>query len=286
MEDYQQYCQQGTKCVERMIKVNENVSLNVVSFSPANNSNYCPIVMLGGLATLIESFRPLLGELTKDCEVHYIETREKSSSQISGKAKFDIETVGLDIVSIIQTLELKENNYMLFGYSFGATVIIDSYCHLESKPQCMLLLSPTPTFNYPAWSLPIIRLAVPLYPLLKPTAKWYLRNFQINRKEDNEMYLISSRALDKADPQKLKSTILSVVNYIVWERLKLIQCPTLIVATSKDGLHVHEDIKRMENFIKKSDYIDLENNKRSHSAELAIIIRNYLAGKLTYDGIS
>jgi hypothetical protein len=43
--------------------------------------------------------------------------------------------------------------------------------------------------------------------VLKPTAKWYLRNFTINVKEDKEMYKYSSLALDNADPLKLRDTI-------------------------------------------------------------------------------
>ena len=90
------------------------------------------------------------------------------------------------------------------------------------------------------------------------------------------MYLFTSRALDRADPRKLKNSILDVAGYQVFDKLKYIDCATLIVDTSKDGLHKHEDVIRMVNSIKKSTYIDMENNKRTHGAELTTVIRNYV----------
>jgi hypothetical protein len=119
---------------------------------------------------------------------------------------------------------------------------------------------------------------MPVNGLLKPLAKWYIGNFYVNRKEDNEMYLISSRAIDNAEPRRLKKTILSIASYTVWDKLEFIDSPTLIVATSLDGLHVHDDVTRMASTIKGAKYIDLENNKRTHSPELAFVIRDYLDG--------
>lgn len=277
MEDYQQYCYPGTQCQTYMLRTEENVSLRVIHFCPGTPSPYPPLVMVVGLATVIESFKAIIVELTRDFDVYYVETREKSSSQLSGKVRFDMETVALDIVSVIKMLNLSTKPYVLFGYSYSVPVIIEAYHYLEVKPQCLLLLSPTPSFHYPSWSLFLIQFAVPLYGVLKPTAKWYIRNFVINRKEDHEMYLISSRVLDRADPWKLKSAILAVAGYKVWNKLDAIDCSTLIVDTSMDGMHRHEDIVRLARAIKQSTYIDLENNKRTHGAELVHVIRNYLS---------
>ena len=283
MEDYQQYCYHGTTCDAQMIDVDDSVSLRVIHFKPGEPSPYPPVVMIVGLATVIESFQGIVGELSKDFEIYHVETREKTSSKISKRVKFDIRTVAQDIVTIIKLLNFQPREYILFGYSFSASVIVEAYSQLELKPKCLLLLSPTPSFYYPAWSLLLIRFAVPLYWILKPTAKWYLRNFVINRKEDNDMYLFTSRALDQADPRKLKNTILSIAGYTVWDKLDSIDCAALIVDTSKDGIHIHEDIIRLATAIKKSKYIDMERNRRTHGAELVTEIRNYLNTLTSYE---
>jgi pimeloyl-ACP methyl ester carboxylesterase len=276
MEDYQQYCYPGTHCSEQMFKTDECVSLRVIHFKPIALSPYPPVVMVVGLATVIESFQDIIGELTRDFEVYYVETREKSSSRLSGKVKYDMKTVARDITSIINLLQLPVDQYILFGYSYSAAIIVEAYPYLKPKPICLLLLSPTPSFYYPRWSLAIIQVAVPFYGVLKPIAKWYLGNFVINRKEDNDMYLFTSRALDRADPRKLKNAILGVAGHTVWESLKSIDCSTLIVDTSSDGIHLHHDIMRMTNSIKRSTYIDMQNSKRTHGAELTIEIKDYL----------
>lgn len=278
MKDFQKYCYPGTHCSEQMVKTDESVCLRVIHFRPVSISPYPPLVMVVGLATYIESFKAIIGELTRDFEIYYIETREKSSSVLSRKVKFDMETVAQDIVKIIELFELSHHQYILFGYSYGATVIEEAYHHLESKPTCLLLLSPAPSFYYPRWSLPLIKIGVPFYKVIKPTAKWYLRNFVINRQEDNEMYLFTSHTLDQADPGKLKNSILAVAGHEFFDKLEYIDCPTLIIDTSRDGFHRYEDIKRMEKSIKVSTYIDLERTKRTHSPELGIVIRNYLNG--------
>jgi pimeloyl-ACP methyl ester carboxylesterase len=278
MEDYLQFCYPGTHSKAHMLQIDKNVCLRVIHFTPVTPSIYPPVVMVVGLATYIEGFQSIVAELTRDFEVYYIETREKSSSKLSGTVRFDMETIAGDIIFIIKVFRLNLRQYILFGYSYGATVLSEAYCHLESKPSCLLLLSPTPSFYYPRWSLPLIRIAVPFYKVIKPTAKWYLRNFVINRKEDNEMYLFTSHTLDRADPWKLKNAILAVAGHEFFEKLESIDSPTLIIDTSRDGFHRNEDIRKMVKSIKGSTYIDLETNKRTHSPEIGRVIRGYING--------
>ena len=82
--------------------------------------------MVVGLATVIESFQGIIGGLTRDFEVYYVETREKSSSRLLGKVKFDMETVAFDILSVLRFLELPFKKYILFGYSYSAAVIVEA----------------------------------------------------------------------------------------------------------------------------------------------------------------
>ena len=276
MKEYQQYSHPGTKSKECMFQTEENVRLQVIHFIPASKSIYPPVIMVAGLGTFIQSFKGIIKSMTKDFELFYVETREKVSSRLSGKINYDIKTVANDIVSIVKSLYPNLKGYILFGYSYGATVIAESYSNLSPKPSALLLLSPTPSFYYPKWSLPLIKIAPSLFWMIKPAAKWYLRNFVINQKEDKEMYGYTSYALDNCDPKKLSSAILAVAGYSIWDKLDMIDCSTLIVDTSKDGIHLHEDIVRMTTTIKNSTYIDLEVNKRTHGAELAVVIRDYL----------
>lgn len=84
---------------------------------------------------------------------------------------------------VVSCLGLKEQGYVLCGTSLSATAMVDCYNDFKSYPFCMVLLEPNAIFNYPKWSLFINR---------------------VNTKEDYEMYEINCRALDAADPYKLR----------------------------------------------------------------------------------
>jgi pimeloyl-ACP methyl ester carboxylesterase len=268
---------EGALSTVQMIQVANQVKLRVFSYSSAYETGNNAIVFVGGLSTMMESFKYIIHELTRDFPFHYIETRDHSSSQIDGKVQFDIKTSGLDIVKIVEFLRLEDEKYTLMGYSLGATIIADCFSCLKTKPQQMIFMEPTPVFHYPKWGLKLIKASLGLKSKpLKPFVKWYMRNFVIDKKADAEMVKISSNALDSADPEKLKKTILDVVDYTVWDKLETIACPVLILAASNDTFHVHAETIKMASLLKNCRYIDLENNQRSHSIEAAEVIREYV----------
>lgn len=258
-------------------QVTENVALRVLTFLSQGSKNNPAIVIVGGLATILESLQEIVRTLVRDHTVYYLETREKNSSMIRGETGFDIETMGRDIACIIEQLGLKKGKYALMGYSFGATAIADGYRFLTVRPLCVLFMEPTPVFHYPAWSLFLIRrMGKSCYCVLLLLAKWYLKNFLINKKEDFEMFMISVRALDHADPAKLRNSILAIANYEIWPKLEFVDCPVLVVGTSKDTLHLHDETDRMVKLLKNCTFIDLETNIRTHSAEMGKVIRKFI----------
>lgn len=268
------FCHEGAQCNEQMIRVDNRTKLRVISYAPAFPAENIDIVFVGGLSTVLDSFGQIIHELTRDFPFHYIETRDCSSSQIEGEGTFDIETSGRDIVAIIHKLGLKENGYVLMGYSLGATMIADGYRFLKTKPRQLILLEPTPVFHYPKLGLKVAKatLNFKVKPL-KPFVNWYIRNFVIDKKKDAEMVRISEKAIDSSDPIKLKKTILAISDYKVWDKLADIDRPILIIGASMDKFHVHHETMRMVSSLKNCNYIDLENNKRSHSTEAAHLIR-------------
>jgi pimeloyl-ACP methyl ester carboxylesterase len=278
IKDNSSCCPEGTASETRLFRINDLVALHAETFTPQVLHGNNAIVLVGGLATILDSLSAIVSELASDHIVHYIETREKSGSLIGGNVSFDVETMGEDTATIIGKLGLEEDKYLLMGYSLGATVIADCYRNLAAKPKCMILMEPTPVFHYPAWSLPLIRyLGLPLYKILIPLSKLYLRTFHINTREDAEMAVISFRSLDHADPRKLRNVILAIARYKLWDKLPFIDCPVLIVGTSKDQLHVKGETEQMARLLKRSSYTDLETNKRTHSPELGKVVREYEA---------
>lgn len=277
MTDYYKYCEGGVQCNETYVQVEENVRLRVLSFIPSYENKNVPVLIIGGLSTIVDSFGDVIRELSRVFPVYFIETRDRPTSKISGKVRFDIEIMAQDIIQIVNFLEIPDRKYAFVGYSFGASIVAQSFTELSSKPRCIIFMEPTPEFHYPAWGLFLIRwLGGWLYKILKPFAKWYLRHFYINTVEDNEMALISGKSLDNADPYKLRQSILAIAPYKVWSSLKQVSCPCLVVGTSKDRLHVPEDINKMVDTLGSCKYVDMETNLRTHSIEMGQLICSYI----------
>lgn len=275
------FCHEGGSCSEQMVQVDNYTKLRVISYSPAFPKGNTPIVFVGGLSTVLESFGHIIYQLTRDFPLHYIETRDHASSQIQGKGQFDIETSGHDIAVVLHKLELREHAYALMGYSLGVTIIADGFRHLKVKPRQMIFMEPTPVFHYPKWGIKMAKATRGLKTMpLKIFAKWYIRNFIIDKHADAEMVVISERAIDSCNPVKLKKTMVAIADYTLWDKLESIECPVLVVAATKDKFHSHDETMRMVSMLKNSSYIDLETNKRSHSVEAAQVIKEYLAQNL------
>lgn len=282
-DDGEQYCFENSVCTAQMLRLTDQVSLRLLCYTPANEAGNVPVVLITGLATEVKSFGNIIYEFSRDFPVYYIETRDKSSSFVHEKVRYDIESMGNDVAEIIRQLGFSSGKFVMVGYSFGAAVIAAGFRHFGAIPHSVVFIEPTPAFHYPKWSIKLIKwYGKPLYQFIMPFAKWYLRNIVINKKEDYEMATITSNSLSHANPDKLRNTVLAIAGYEVWDKLDSISCPALIIGTSKDRLHNREEIRRMVSSIKNSSYIDLENNLRTHSAETAKIIRTFIKnGKLT-----
>ena len=85
MVDFNEYCAPGTTFTEERISITEQVALRVINFSGPMEKKGPDLVFVAGWVSLIEGWKEILLEMTKDFRVIYIETREKISSQIRGR---------------------------------------------------------------------------------------------------------------------------------------------------------------------------------------------------------
>ncbi len=277
MDELKLYCAPRTGIKEEMIPVADNVSLRVISFTPAEDRKNPPVIFVAGWITLISAWKHVLMEMTKDFPVYYIETREKISSRVEGKVEYGVENIGKDIVTLISHFDLKEKQYILFGSSLGASAILNCCRFLDRDPQCLVLIGPNAVFRVPRFGKVIIRFFPPrLFLIIKPIVKWYLKTFRLDIKSDYEQYEKYCTNIDAADPWKLKKAIMKLWNWEGWDLLPAIEYPTLIAGASKDSLHEPENLKKMVSMLKNATYVDLETNKGTHSKEMVEQMRKYI----------
>jgi len=284
MENLKSICATGTTYKEEMISTSDQVSLRVITFSGPAERNKPDIVFVAGWVSLIEGWKEILSELTREYRVFYIESREKISSQIKGRVGFDVDSVGNDVVKIINHFGLKNDQYLLLGSSLGATAILDCYHKIPQKPKCLVLIGPNAEFRVPlTWKIIVKSFYPGLYKLIKPSVKWYLRTFRLNIETDYEQYEKYSRALDAGDPWKLKSAVLALAKYQVWDILSTVTCPTLLIGASKDKLHEPENLKRIVEMVSNAQYVDMETNKQTHSKPMITHLNTFIEQLTTTD---
>ena len=278
------YCAPGTKFTEKMVSVSDNVSLRVIEFHLQKSTTQPTILFIAGWISLMKGWKIVLREMTKDFNVIYVETREKISSKVNGKADFSVEAIASDLVKLVKIYKLKKDEYIMFGSSLGGTAILESYQDIASKPLCFALLGPNAVYRVPWWGKIIIRIFwIRLYPGFKQFIKWYLKNFRLDIESDQAQYEKYCNAVDSADPKKLKPGALALSKYKVWDILENINIPVLIIGASKDLLHEPENLIKMDKMLPNSTFIDMETNAYAHGSELVVEIRKYIASlKMKY----
>lgn len=277
-ESFSSYCADGAHYKTEFIEVSENVSLRLITFSPAKPSKKPPIVFVPGWVSQISGWLQVLLEMTREYTVYYIETREKISSIVDGNVDYSIEEMGKDVIKVIEQLELADKKYYLFGSSLGGTIILDLWRFLKTKPLSLILVGPNAEFRVPkSWHYIVSFFYPPLYKLLKPSVKWYLRTFRMNIQSDFAQYEKYSEALDSADPWKLKKAVLSVEKYKVWDLLSAINTSTLIFSASKDKLHEPENLQRIAHTMQNATIFDMETNSGTHSREMVYEMNSFLS---------
>jgi pimeloyl-ACP methyl ester carboxylesterase len=279
MENISTLVTPGTKIQESYIQTLPEVSLRVIDFQPSQPGNNPVVVFVAGWVTQIIAWKEVLQEMTRDFRVIYLETREKISSKIKGRAEFDVEAIGKDIVALVDHFQLPNNSYLLFGSSLGATAIVDCVRFLNRQALCLVLVGPNAHFRVPTLGMWIIRPFYPgLYLLIKPVVKWYLRTFRLDLEHDYAQYEKYCRSLDAADPFKLKPAVIALSTYQIWPYLSYVKCPSLIFGAEMDKLHEPENLHKIVRSLPDCSYIDLRTNQGTHSREVVEHLRKFLKG--------
>ncbi len=277
MEDLSLYASNNTIIQESYLQVQPEVQVRVIHFRLSKETNNPTVVFVAGWVTQIIAWKEVLQEMTKDFSVIYLETREKISSRIQGQVKFDVESIGKDIMEVVDHFNLQEKSYLLFGSSLGATAIVDAVRWLKQQPLCLVLVGPNAHFRVPRLGLWIIRAFYPgFYLIIKPVVKWYLRTFRLDVEHDYAQYQKYCRALDAADPWKLKPAVLALSTYEIWPYLPYVQCPTLIIGAEKDKLHEPDNLRKIVHSLPNCYYIDLETNQGTHSRKVVEHLRKFI----------
>ena len=173
------YCAAGATWQQELLKLSPSVSLHLITFSPTSEPEGDPVLFVPGWVSRLDSWGAALQELTATRTVYYLETREKTVSPIDPDETITVETIGDDILKVITILGLKDQEFILFGSSLGATAIFEACRHFQTKPKLIALVGPNAEFHIPGWGAIVVKLFRPSwYFAIKPWLKWYRIEFR------------------------------------------------------------------------------------------------------------
>ena len=275
--NYSDYCIQGTKIQTSYIKVSSCVQLFKIHFIPKKITKYPPIIFIPGWGSFIQGWKIVLREMSKDFEIYYIETREKSSAKHTKEQKISIQNIGDDISKAIQLNNLENKKFIALGSSMGATVILDALAENKLNPLVAVLIGPNIEFNIPWFLMGAIAL-IPnqLYAMIRPFAKWYMKRKYIDMESDSKQYHKYSYVLDNIHFGRTRRSALSFKKYSFKDKIDKIRKRILVFSGKKDILHNYEQTLDMVKRIENATLINLETNERTHSAEMVGEMRAYL----------
>ena len=264
---YSEYAPRGVEFQEKEVQVSDGVVLKVVDFKPSEEKG--PIVVfVAGWISLIRGWKEVLQELTPGHRVLYLETREKKSADLPDGPypDFSVHRMAKDIEEVVEKLVPEDKEFAFAGSSLGSTVVLD-YISMDVRQPCTaLLVGPVPQFNFPAWSMPIIRYCPPvLYMIVKPIIKLYLKYFRVDRKNEPEQIDKYYGTLDAAEPRRLKANACCLAEYSLWEKLPMVKAPVVVIGAKTDSLHGLESLEKIVELMPAGEMVIMESNKDAHS---------------------
>jgi hypothetical protein len=262
---------------ERYITVSDGSQIRVlITKAPKEKHNGFTFVLVAGWNTVVPGWDEVLLEVMKDFDVVYFESREKKSAIVKRRgAKFDIDRYSSDIQEVIEELEIDQKKMILFSSSFGT---INSAHGLGSKKfeaYVTYFVGPHHRLEVPRGAKYYMYLVPNSFLIVtRPIWKRWIRK---RKTEDPEQAAKYIRALEEAVIWKWRATAYANAwdDYIDFYGAFEGRC--FVVAMEKDKMHERDISIRIHEKMKNSTYIDLETNKRTHSAEMVKIVRQHLA---------
>ncbi len=279
VRNYSDFCDSAADWKEVYVPLATGVVLHTVTFTPKGLPDAPVIMFIPGLISIIENFRETLIELTRNHRVIYVETREKGTARTGKDHRFAVKDITADMVHFTEQEIDEEADYVMVGYSLGATVIAEAFSLLRHKPLSVILIQPNSSFPFKGIALFLARLARYIYRPVLPFVKWYMRTFMIDIKSDDEMYRINCRNLDTADPARLGAVVRQLSTYRMEGCLEQISVPAMVVVASRDRFHSHGEGTGIASLIPGAHCIDMEDNKRTHGPEMGRVICDFISSQ-------
>jgi pimeloyl-ACP methyl ester carboxylesterase len=263
-----------------MISVAPDVRLRFMRWTPTATTHERPIFFVAGWVSAVSGWKDLLRPLVKTRAVYYLETREKSSAEVSAGLTpddFSIPRMAADVLAAVAGLHLPVRDLVVVGSSLGATALVEAMKGGRLEPAGAFLIGPTCEFRYPPGGGAVVHLPAASYHLLKYLIIGYLRLFRVDAKKEPEQMQRYRDTLLSAKPERIKLSAMAAQRYLLWPGLESIGVPVGVAHAESDTLHSSQDIARLLTALPHARDIPCPSNKYMHSAALLPEVERFLA---------
>lgn len=260
----------GRVADEHWIEVESGVSIRVLVWDEEGvEPDSGTVVMVPGWGSLFEGWRPLVTEWVKSRHLIYIETREKASSKFDrriSKDDFSIERHSKDIATVLEALDVDQENIDWYSSSLGSTLLIDAFEKGDLGGRSSVLLAPNPDFKFPLWSRMIIYSPLPMVAFRKMVGfvAWV-----VNRRTKEEGQKVRyRRALLAQDVQRMLLSARWNLGYSLPRDLSKIEVPCAVMTAASDTLHDFDKVERIADSIPDCRMIKVPSNQYAHEPDV------------------
>ena len=186
------------------LTMSDSTQLRILrSCAPKETRNGYTLFMVAGWGSVVLGWEDVLLEAMKDFDIIYLETREKGSSKLARRTKNNLDRLSSDVKEVLEKLELDLQKLVLFGSSFGATILADGFGNNKFDSCLNVLVAPAIQIDLP----PLIRYLVPFFPHwfmppFKPLIRWWLKRSKSESPEQAAKYI---RVMNEAQSKKWKN---------------------------------------------------------------------------------
>ncbi|MHA1505474.1 MAG: hypothetical protein ACTSPT_09840 [Candidatus Heimdallarchaeota archaeon] len=241
---------------ETYVKSFDDSELRVLSFvEPKEPKEDIEVLFIAGLLSVFQRWEKVVQELNHNYKVHYVESREKSSSKLVKRAKFKIEDMREDLAYIEKHLGLDKRKYITITSSLAGAMVLENLAKNDLTPIGNILVSPAVEVHFPKWVPPMLRiLPAFMITIWKPFIRWWLRR-KLEEPEQMKQYI---RSVDEADFAKMRKCIIKNANrYKGWDILKDAKSRFILIGQTTDKIHETEFSFKVAKAIPNCTFIDL-----------------------------
>jgi pimeloyl-ACP methyl ester carboxylesterase len=267
---------------EFMFKTSDGIEIKYYDFLPALQQSEqpkgCIVYVAGWLSQLKDALKILRGFQESGYRTLYVESREKNSSTATENSNISGDRMFLDIYELIQYLNFQKP-FIMMGQSFGAVAsILQASIAIEPKTKPSRIIAIQPVFNeiMPKVAVGFFGLPTRIFRFIQRMARKLVPQLFPSLKERNTNLERFYREFTEADPGKLRKSVLGFIDMSLRQYWKPIQTPTLVLGVSGEKFHPFEEAKEIANKLPNAKFIDLMNDKISHSTEVVRLTEEFL----------